>query len=141
MNQFVVDSSIAVKWYLNEEFTDASLKILDPRNEMHVPNIFFLEIASILCKKFRRKEISNQEFEKVWNAMNDLPFFVHSFEDLLEPAIQISTQTGTSIYDCIYLAISLIGDSVTVTADRRFFDCIRKSRYSKQIIWINDLDL
>ena len=141
MNQFVVDSSIAVKWFFTEEYTDASLKILDPEIEMHVPSIFFLEIDSIICKKIRRKEISNQESQKVRNGIREMPFYVHSFEDVLEPAYQIAIQTGASIYDCIFLAIALIGNYVMVTANRRFLECIQKSQYLRHIVWIDDLEL
>lgn len=140
MNQFVVDSSIAAKWFLTEEYTDVSLKLLDPDFELHVPSIFFLEIDNILCKKIRRNELSNQESQKVRNGIREMPFYVHSFEDVLEPAYEIAIRTGASIYDCIFLAVALIGDFMVVTADRRFFENILKSQYSKHIIWIEDLE-
>jgi predicted nucleic acid-binding protein len=41
-------------------------------------------------------------------------------EPYLDRALKLATQTGHSVYDCVYLALALHHDTHVVTADRRF---------------------
>ena len=54
MSTYVVDASVAAKWFIEEEHTAAARSVLDQRNDLHVPDIFLVETDSIVCKWVRR---------------------------------------------------------------------------------------
>ena len=58
MSIYVVDASVAAKWFFDEPLSDESARLLDPSHVLHVPDLFLIEIDSVLCKKIRRGEIS-----------------------------------------------------------------------------------
>ncbi|HHT9111523.1 MAG TPA: type II toxin-antitoxin system VapC family toxin [Candidatus Brocadiaceae bacterium] len=43
MNKFVVDASIAIKWYLPENFSEYAGRLLNPFFELLVPELLFSE--------------------------------------------------------------------------------------------------
>ncbi len=58
MSIFVVDASVAAKWFFDEPLSAEAARLLDVSHGLHAPDFFSLEIDSILCKKMRRGEIS-----------------------------------------------------------------------------------
>jgi predicted nucleic acid-binding protein len=44
----VVDASVAVKWYLSEDHTDAAEKLLDGGFDLHAPELIFTELGNVL---------------------------------------------------------------------------------------------
>ena len=48
MKLFVVDASVAVKWYVPEEHSEIALLLLDDNFSRIVPRLFFSEFGNIL---------------------------------------------------------------------------------------------
>ena len=48
MNKFVVDASVAIKWYLPENFSEDADRLLNPLFELLVPELLFAETGNIL---------------------------------------------------------------------------------------------
>ena len=71
MKLFVVDASVAVKWYVPEEHSEIALLLLDDTFSRIVPRLFFSEFGNILWKKFTRGEISRED---VTDAATSLRF-------------------------------------------------------------------
>jgi predicted nucleic acid-binding protein len=53
MSLYIVDASVAVKWFLPEPYTDAASRLCHPDYQLHVPALFDLEFSNIVCKKIR----------------------------------------------------------------------------------------
>jgi predicted nucleic acid-binding protein len=49
MSVYVVDASVAAKWFFDEPFSDEATRLLDASHTLHVPDFFLLEIAENLC--------------------------------------------------------------------------------------------
>ena len=47
----VVDASVGVKWFVSETHEVEALALLNDRFERHVPNHFYIEVASTVWKK------------------------------------------------------------------------------------------
>lgn len=48
--RYVIDASVAVKWYLPEVFEQEASRLLNGRHELHVPELILPEIGSITRK-------------------------------------------------------------------------------------------
>ena len=57
--KLTVDASIAVKWYVSEDYTERARLLLAHRIERHAPDILLAEFANTVWKKARRNEIAD----------------------------------------------------------------------------------
>lgn len=73
MKIFVVDSSVAIKWYFPEIHNDAAGRLLNPAYHLHVPHLFLLEIINTVCKKRRRGDINAEESDFVIQEIQKVP--------------------------------------------------------------------
>lgn len=140
MSTYVVDASVAVKWFFNEPLSEEASRLLEPYHVLHVPDFFALEIDSVLCKKNRRGEISEEETMEIRSALGSFPLQRHPFKMMTDPAFELAVQTQSSPYDCLYLVLAIVLGAKMVTADRRFYDNISKSRLTAEnLCWVADL--
>ena len=139
MSFFIIDASIAAKWFINEEYSDEALSLLQKGSQLHSPDFFLLEMDSIISKWVRRTSISNEEAFELRNALKQYPISYHPFTLLLDTAFSISLETGQSIYDCTYVCLAAALKGRMVTADGRLSEALKSSRYKDYILWIGDL--
>jgi predicted nucleic acid-binding protein len=59
VSRYVVDASVAVKWYLPEPESDAAGRLLDPEHDLIAPDLLFAEVGNALWKRWRRGEIGS----------------------------------------------------------------------------------
>lgn len=140
MNVFIVDASVAAKWFIDEEYSEAALSVLKEKNRLHAPDFLLLEMDSIICKWIRRGVVNVEEGTELRDALRRYPIQNHPFTSYLDSAFAIANQTGQSIYDCLYVALAALLNARMVTADRRLYEGIRNGRFKKHIVWIEDIE-
>lgn len=136
---YVVDASVALKWFLNEEHTHAATRLKELDSELHVPEFFVLEFGHAVCKKFRRREIDWDEGVQMIERIRLVPIQRHIDFALFPQALEIAFGQRCGLYDCLYLSLALSLDCEMVTADRRFQRIIENSRYANHVLWVEDL--
>jgi len=139
MSPYIVDASVAAKWFFNEAYTDAAIRLLDTRHPVHVPDLFFVELDNVVCKRVRRGEISAAEGRKVRAALRRLPAQAHGLAALRDPAYEIALRTGCSLCDGLYVALAALLKGCVVTADRRLCEALAEGPFSKCILWVEDV--
>ena len=137
---YIADASVAAKWFFEEVHSDKAIQLLDRGNEIFAPDLLLIEFDSILCKRIRREEISEDEGEIVRDAIRSIPIQLHPTGNLLNAAFYLANRTKRSIYDCIYLSLAMLLDGRMVTADRRFYDGLREGPARKHLLWVGDLE-
>src|SRR3989344_4987282 len=114
----VVDASVMVKIFAEEEDSDKASKLLEEHIHGNVtlmaPELIFLETLNALrYKKFNQESLEN--------ANNDLFEFrletVPINKKLLNKSIELSVKYGLSIYDSLYAALAEFTNSGLITAD------------------------
>ncbi len=50
MSIYVVDASVAAKWFLEEDYTTEAFRLLALGNTLHAPDFMLLDIDHVLCK-------------------------------------------------------------------------------------------
>ncbi len=136
MSVFIVDASVAAKWFIKEEHADAALSVLDEKNQLHAPDFLLLEMDSIICKWIRRNAVSPAEGSDVRSAIRQYPVQYHPFISFLDSAFAIANQTERSVYDCLYVALAALLKGRMVTADRTLHDAMKKSPFRKNVVWV-----
>ena len=69
MSLYVVDASVAAKWYFSEEHTQAARRVLQQEHELHAPELFLLETDAELLGE--RMVTADRRF---YEAMVGTPF-------------------------------------------------------------------
>ena len=139
MNRYVVDASVAIKWFLPEIHSEAALRLCPPRYRLHVPALMTLEFGNVLTKRIRRGELTRDEGDAILKELKYLPLQRHADERLFPAAYQLASDTQRSLYDCLYLALAESVDGVMVTADRKFYSSLTGGFYGSRVLWIEDL--
>lgn len=124
MDDLVIDSSVAVKWYVLEKHSVEARRIFaEYRNgklTLLAPDFIYAEFGNIMWKKQ-----AFQGFDPI-DAANIVDEFrtsvsltLTSTKDLLDEAYRLSVAHKRAIYDMLYLALSLRAGCQFVTADEK----------------------
>jgi predicted nucleic acid-binding protein len=117
----IVDTSVVVKWFVDEDgFIDAR-KLLVPGLTRIAPELVIVETANVLQRKARVGQLDDmQAAVAVANTGRFFARLVPSI-DLVEPAFAMSRRLDHSVYDCMFLTLALSEpDGRLVTSDAKF---------------------
>lgn len=140
MTRFVVDASVAVKWFLPEEHAEAAQKLLEDGNDLLAPDLVRAEIGNVMWKRWRRGEISAEVANEVLRDLGRLPLRIETSEPLMVAAWVVSERFDRSFYDGLYVALAARVDCPLVTADRKLYNALRDSALARSLLWVEDLN-
>ena len=135
---YVVDASVAVKWFVPEELTEEALSYLSDEHELLAPDLLWPEFANIVWKKVRRREVSPDEARRILALCQQVPFEVTTSINLIDSALEIALGLDRTVYDSMYLALAAHRDCVMLTADRRLFKAVDSSELSGHIAHLDE---
>jgi predicted nucleic acid-binding protein len=124
VSTLVIDSSIAVKWVIEETGTEAALS-LRRRARLIAPDLLVAECANIFWKKVRRKELSSDEAHLAARLLQSADLELLPTRSLLDAAVLIAIELDHPAYDCVYVALAAATDCRFVSADERLLRKIR----------------
>ncbi|RAU21702.1 PIN domain nuclease [Paramagnetospirillum kuznetsovii] len=126
MSAFIIDASVAIKWIIEEEGSQAALALR--KHSLAAPDLLMAECANILWKKARRGELSADEVRLAASLLMRADMELMPMRPFLEPASAIAIALDHSAYDCIYLAMAEAEQRIFVTADERLLRKIHQDR-------------
>jgi len=120
MSLHVLDASTALAWYLPEEFQAAARQwqqdALSLKVRFAVPSLHFWEVGNVLRTYVRRREIDSAIAHEIYDLHLQAPL------EVVEPDRAIVLQTAleyeATVYDAVYVALSLQLNAPVVTAER-----------------------
>lgn len=119
--RYVLDASAALCWVLPRPNSGKALQLrTDFQNAVHeliAPSVFAGEIASALTKAERQKLIQVGDARALLGRVMRTPPAMHPYEPLLARAVDISSQTRSGLYDCLYVALAERVQCEVVTDD------------------------
>lgn len=133
MNDFVIDASVAFKWFILEEDSEQALKLLDQLIFFYAPSIFPLEIDSILTKKVRKRELEIGEALIKREAYKKLPYRLIKYDRIEEFAFRLATEFSITLFDALYLATTVDYEATLYTADKKLFNGLANTPFSEYI--------
>jgi predicted nucleic acid-binding protein len=139
LRQYVVDASVAIKWYLPEEHSAHAERLLLLPVELHCLDLLFAETGNILWKYTLRAECSHGKAVTILKELQMLPLKIWDTPWLAMEALDIALRTKRSFYDSLYLALAIKTESQMVTADLKLYNALRATKLKKHILWVEDI--
>jgi predicted nucleic acid-binding protein len=127
----VLDASVAAKWFLpkvQETLTDEAFQLLENyaagRLRLSAPDLFWPEFGNILWKAVRLGRISGESAEEALAALQQRRIATAPTSPLLKDAFAIAATFNQTVYDAIYVALSVSSNIPLVTADARLANAL-----------------
>ena len=140
--KFVIDASVAVKWYVPEIFEQEAEKLLNGGHDFHAPELILPEFCNVIWMKVRRGEITKSEGGKIVSAFSAFlsgKIKIHSHQKIIKAAYVGATTSGKTVYDWTYLALAVSLSCEMVTADSKFYNALETTSLKKHLRWIEDV--
>ena len=118
----VPDTSVAGKWYLDDESLVQQARLLFRFIEAGkmrgiVPSCFWYELGGLVRRAERRRRISSSAADKIMRDIQRLRLPELDCHLLLVDAHDVSRAFDVSLYDAFFLVTATLTDSALVTAD------------------------
>lgn len=120
MKTLVLDTSVAVAWYLPETFAPAARRwrdrLLAGDVQMLVPSLHYWEMANLLRTYVKRAELEPSLAREVYELHLDAP--LESVEPERSRVLEVALEYDATAYDAVYIALTLLHDAPLLTAER-----------------------
>ncbi len=130
----VLDTSVALKFYLPEEGHEEALGLLEAAEagaaELLAPGTLLPEGFNAIAQQRRRGLLDEEDATGAWAKLLAAPVYTYAVEDLIERAAAIANETGAIIYDALFLALAEDTDTVMVTADGKLLQALKSTRHA-----------
>ncbi len=139
MTRYVVDASVAVKWYLPEIHDAAALRLLHDGVELLAPDLIYSEVGNILWKRVRAGDMTSAEADAVLQSFGRLGLDISPAWPLVLSAFEIACRTQRMVYDSLYMALAVRESALLVTADEKFRNAIAGTPLAAHLLWVADI--
>lgn len=130
----VLDTSVAVKWYLPEELHDEAMGLLRRAEagdiELLAPGTIQPEFFNALWWQHGREGLPSDRIRDLWEQFVMDPVVLYAPEDLMPRAAEIALHTRAIIYDALFLALAEDSETVVVTADGKLLKALKDTPYA-----------
>ncbi len=118
----VIDASVIVKWFLNEENSEKARVIRSDfekgKISIIVPELLFLEILNSL----KYNKVKEQNIIAANNILFGLDFDVEGLnEEITLKAVENSVKYNITIYDALYVTLAQVYGTFLITADKELY--------------------
>jgi len=137
----VVDASVAVKWLLQEDYSDQVMNLtqswLRQGTRVVAPYLMVAEVSNALFQKARRGQISIDGAINLIESLLSEPVVLEESSDIHSRALELAYSLGQpATYDSHYLALAESLDCTYWTADQRFYNAA--SGNYPRVRWIGE---
>jgi len=133
---WVLDTSVALKWFFDEEYSQEAMIYLENPSQLFAPNYMLIEFDNVVAKNVRIGDLDPGPARLMRDAIRQLPIQYRDVFKLVNSAFEIALQTRRALYDCFFLALAEELDERLLTADRRFYDGIPAGHFKQRLAWI-----
>jgi predicted nucleic acid-binding protein len=130
VSTFVVDASVAAKWFLpatGETLTQQALQLLRhyAAGELRflVPDLFWAEFANIIWRRFAKGDGRGLRLRLRFVPCATATFLAFPLL-LLEDAFAIASAFDQTVYDGLYIALAVTSKTELITADERLANAL-----------------
>lgn len=139
IQRYIVDASVAAKWYFQEEHSERADALLERDCEILAPGLLVVEIANLVWKRARRGEITEAMADRIVASLRQVPLEIRPTAELVTAALPLALHGGLTLYDAFYAAMAVKSGGPLVTADRKLYDVLRRGKLADHVLWIGEL--
>jgi len=123
---YVVDASVGVKWFIEEDYSDNADKLLEDfangRVELKAPKSFMQEFCNAIRKYVIRGLLDKKLAKDYINEMSKIPIdYIEIDWNITKKAYEKALELSITVYDATYIVIADMLGAVMVTADSRLY--------------------
>ena len=122
-----------------ESLSEKAKVVRAGRYDLLAPDLLWAELASILWKQHRRRELERDVAEAMLDELQAAPIEISAHERLLPAALRLAMDLGCTPYDCLYVALALEAHAPLVTDDRRLHRVIAASSLAGASVPVEDV--
>jgi len=138
MDKIVVDSSVVIKWFITEPFSEEAHRILEGYQSGKLallgPDLLNAELGNVVWKKHRFQGLTKTEAEQIVDTFQELAIAFTPTAELLEEAFRLAIEHKRTVYDTLYVALSVREECPFISADERLVNAIGKS--FPNVVWV-----
>lgn len=135
---YVVDASVAIKWFVQESLHERALDLFDHTTRLLAPDFIAAEVTNAAWKKCIRGEITRQQAQTIAAGIGQFFFKLHPATELNEAALQIGLTLNHPIYDCLYIACAEANEGILVTDDQRLVKAVGGTGFASSVCPLRD---
>jgi predicted nucleic acid-binding protein len=121
--RYVVDCSVAVKWFIEEAHSSKALHLLDRYQRAEVtllaPDCIIAELGHTLRKLAVGGDLTAEDARAAVADFISLPLELVGSRGLATSAMKLALENMATFYDALYIALADREDVTVVTADDR----------------------
>jgi len=139
MDDLVIDSGVAVKWYVLEQYSAEARRIFaEYRNgklTLLEPDFIYAEFGNIMWKKQAFQGFDPLDAANIVDEFRtSVTLTLTSTKELLDDAYRLAVTHKRTVYDMLYLALSLRAGCQFVTADEKLVNAVGAA--FPNIVWL-----
>lgn len=115
----VVDASVAAKWLVAEDGSDAARAVLASGEPLIAPDLVVAEVGNVLWKKHRSREVTTEQAQTAAATLPTLFDRLVPALDLVLEALILSVEADHPLYDSLYVVLARREAAALATLDVR----------------------
>ena len=132
--RLVIDASVAVKWFVEEQYSDLADRLPVSGHELHAPRLMASEVSNALSRKARRGELDRNRAAALSATIPRMIVKWADDERICPHAVHLSLALDLPFYDCVYLALAQQTGGFLVTADIRFLNAVARTEHREDVL-------
>ncbi len=141
MRIYVIDASVVVKWFIEEQFSEKALSLRDDHVNgailLHAPYLLIYEVMNALRYS---QAFSEDELKKLGDAILNYRIQFHPpSTDFLSIAINVALSYNVTIYDSSYVALGWLLGADVITADEKLVKAVQHAVLPVSVISLSNL--
>jgi predicted nucleic acid-binding protein len=130
MNYYVLDTSVAVAWYLEEVFSPAARmwqdRMLEGKAIFIVPSLHYWEFANVLRTLVWRRELQEELARDIFDLHLEAP--LEESEPDRRGVLDLALEYGATAYDAVFISLCLTKGIPLITAEKTTTAWVAKLR-------------
>jgi predicted nucleic acid-binding protein len=131
VKRFVLDTSVAVSWFFEDEAREYTAAVLESLTEWEavVPSLWPLEVANVLLVAERRRRCSEAEAVRFIELLESLPIATDNdtARCALHGTYQFAREYALTAHDAAYLELAMRLGAPLATLDRQLAEAAAKA--------------
>jgi predicted nucleic acid-binding protein len=120
VNAYVLDTSVAVAWYLDEVFSTSARtwqdRLLTGKAVFVVPLLHYWEFANVLRTLVQRRELPEDLAREIYELHLEAP--LERGEPDHKGVLDMALRYGATVYDAVYIGLCLSRNIPLITAEK-----------------------
>ena len=133
----VVDSSVLFALFFPEEYSEWSEEMIKEYDELHVPELVFLETSNAAWKRIiifeQPSDIVLKNLGLLHKFISDV-CIIHRDLGYLQRTIELSIKLKTTIYDSLFLAIAEKYKTKVLTIDKKLVESLKHRKEEHRVV-------